>query len=276
MKKFITLFVLLSWACAKPDFENEKKTITQLIDDETKYAAAGDTVNWAKCWINDADAKFTFATMDGAQQLVGWDSVKTIIRGLEPFELKLKRDNYVYTIDDNVAFVSFDQEDNFSEGRSTKESRTLRKVDGQWKIVDANIIEVSSYERRNTPSFHLAKEKIKVDPRTSFRNQPGLGGMYVGYVEVPAGTDFTPFFAGLPNDNCPSPHWGYLFEGVVRVKYPDGKEEVVNAGEVFYFPAPHTGFVEKNAKFIDFSPEAEFSQLMDHIAMKMEKQAKNK
>ncbi len=32
------------------------------------------------------------------------------------------------------------------------------------------------------------------------------GGMAVGYVDMPAGTDFTPLFAGLPDDACPCPH----------------------------------------------------------------------
>lgn len=37
-------------ACAKfTDFEGEKTAITQLIDDETKFVAAADWPNWAKC-----------------------------------------------------------------------------------------------------------------------------------------------------------------------------------------------------------------------------------
>jgi hypothetical protein len=274
MKNKICFIVLLCWACAKPDMEGEKKVLTQLIDEETKYAAAIDTVKWATYWVNDSDAKFTIASVDGAQQFNGWSNIKTLLRGAEPFELKLKRDNYHFAIDDNVAFVSFDQYDNWGgvDGRKTKESRTLKKVNGQWKIVDTNVIIMTGYDKKNTSSFHMAKEKINMDPRTSFRNQPGLGGMYVGYVEVPAGTDFTPMFAGLPQNRCPSPHWGYLLEGAVRIKYLDGKEDIVKAGEVFYWPAPHTAVVEKNAKFIDFSPEAEFSLLMDHIAANMKKQ----
>ncbi len=272
MKNIILPFVLLCWACAKPDLESEKQKLTQLIDEETKYAAAADTVNWAKCWLTTSEAMFTIVSVEGVQQFSGWNNIKAAIKDAKPFELTLKRDQYNFTIDNNVAFVSFNQYDNWGgEDRETRESRTLRKVEGQWKIVDINVIAVSSYERKNTPSFHAIKEKINVDPRTSFRNQSGLGGMYVGYVEVPGGTDFTPMFTGLPQNNCPSPHWGYLFEGTIRIKYPDGKEDVVNAGEVFYWPAPHTGLVEKNAKFIDFSPEAEFSQLMDHIAANMKK-----
>ncbi|HEX5171405.1 MAG TPA: hypothetical protein VFW11_19645, partial [Cyclobacteriaceae bacterium] len=165
------------------------------------------------------------------------------------------------------------QQDNFGGAeRMTKESRTLKKVDGQWKIMNVSVVDVSSYDKRKTASFHVAKEALTIDPRTSFRNQHGLGGMAVGYVEVPPGADFTPLFAGLPHDMCPSPHWGYVLEGSVLIKYADGKEENVNAGEVFYMPAPHTGLTQKGVKFIDFSPEAEFTQVMDHIAMKMAEQ----
>lgn len=271
MKNTIAIFVLLCGACAKQDLESEKQKLTTLIDDETRYAAAADLNNMEKCWINTDEATITIADMNGAQQVRGWTNIKSMMQQVQPFELKLKRDNYHFAIDDNVAFVSFDQHDNWggSEERTTKETRMLKKIDGEWKIVDANVIGFSSYDTRKTASFHMPKEKLAVDPRTSFKNQSGLGGMYVGFVEVPAGADFTPMFKGLPQDMCPSPHWGYLLEGVLHIKYPDGKEDVVKAGEVFYWPAPHTGYAEKSTKFIDFSPEPEFEMVMDHIAEQM-------
>lgn len=274
MKNHILWVLLLCWACTKPvDQETEKEIITKLIDDETSFAAAADAENWAKCWINGSDAMFMLSSADGVELYQNADSLAAMIGSIEPFELKLTRDNYKYTISPDMAFVTFDQQDNFGGmDRKTKESRTLKKVDGEWKIMNVSVVDVSSYEKRKTGSFHVAKEKLTVDPRTSFRNQYGLGGMAVGYVEAPAGADFTPLFAGLPNDMCPSPHWGYLLEGSLSIKYADGKEETVNAGEVFYWPAPHTGMTAKGAKFIDFSPEAEFKQVMDHFAMKMAEQ----
>ena len=39
--------LLVCMACTKPvDQEAEKKSITKLIDDETKFAASGDSANW--------------------------------------------------------------------------------------------------------------------------------------------------------------------------------------------------------------------------------------
>ena len=274
MKKLITIGVLLCWACAKPiNHDEEKAIITKVIEDESKYAAAGDSVKWASCWVNNDEARFMYASADQSVEYKSWKTIGA--GGLQPFDLKIQRDNFNYIIGQDLAFVTFDQQDNWGGvDRKTKESRTLKKIDGRWKIMGISLVDVSSYERRNTGSFHIAKEKLAVDPRTSMRNQHGLGGMAVGYVELPAGVDFTPMFVGLPQDMCPSPHWGYVLEGVMQIKYHGGKEETIKAGEVFYWPAPHTGKVTKGVKFIDFSPSAEFTQVMDHIASKMAEQKK--
>jgi hypothetical protein len=274
MKNLITIGVLLCWACAKPiNHEEEKAIITKVIEDESKYAAAADSAKWASCWVNDDDARFMYASADQSVEYKSWKTIGA--GGLEPFDIKIQRDNFNYTIGQDLAFVTFDQQDNWGGiDRKTKESRTLKKIDGQWKIMSISLVDVSSYDRRKTGSFHMPKEKLAVDPRTSMRNQHGLGGMAVGYVELPGGVDFGPMFVGLPQDMCPSPHWGYVLEGAMQIKYPGGKEETIKAGEVFYWPAPHTGKVAKGVKFIDFSPSAEFAQVMDHIANKIAEQKK--
>ena len=53
------------------------------------------------------------------------------------------------------------------------------------------------------------------------------------------------------------------------VKYDDGTEERLTTGDVFYLPPGHTALVEKDLKFLDFSPEKELKEVMDHIAKKM-------
>jgi hypothetical protein len=275
MKTPILLFGLLCFACSQAvDPEAEKSLITKLIDDETHYAAAADSMSWKNCWSNTPEAMFTITSAEGTQQFTGWQTIRAFMKGAQPFDLKLKRDNYHYTIGNDIAFVSFDQYDNWggTDERKTKESRTLQKIGGEWKIVNVNVIGVSSFETAKTGSYHIAKENIPIDAGSSLRTHPGLGGMYVGFVEVPAGTDFTPMFAGLPHDMCSAPHWGYVFEGSMRLKYADGKEETVTKGEVFYAPAPHTAFVEKDVMFIDFSPEPQLRIVLDNISKKMASQ----
>jgi ribosomal protein L16 Arg81 hydroxylase len=53
------------------------------------------------------------------------------------------------------------------------------------------------------------------------------------------------------------------------VKYDNGKEEVLQAGDIFYLPPGHTGIVQENLKLIDFSPTKEFNEVMEHIGKKM-------
>ena len=120
--------------------------------------------------------------------------------------------------------------------------------------------------------MHKMTEELPVSmeaPGTKMANVE-WGGMVVNYVELPGGADFTPMFEGLPDDKCQCPHWGYVLEGAVFTRYADGTEEKTEAGEVFYWPPGHTGWVEEDSVFIDFSPAEEFSVVAEHIAKKME------
>lgn len=118
----------------------------------------------------------------------------------------------------------------------------------------------------------MKKEDIPVTmqgPGTTMRGLPGYGGMTVAFNEIPAGTDFSPLLQGLKNDSCQCPHWGYIVEGEMLVNYTDGTAETLTTGDIFYLPPGHTARVEKDLKFLDFSPEKELKEVMDHIARKM-------
>ena len=118
----------------------------------------------------------------------------------------------------------------------------------------------------------IKKEEIPVTmeaPGTTMRGLPGYGGMTVAFNELPAGTDFAPLLQGLKNNSCQCPHWGYIVDGEMRVKYDNGKEEKLSAGDVFYLPPGHTAIVEKDLKLLDFSPEKELKEVMDHINKKL-------
>jgi hypothetical protein len=98
----------------------------------------------------------------------------------------------------------------------------------------------------------------------SVRSMP-CAGMLVSVLTVPAGTDFSPALKGLPDDLCPSEHWGYVIEGSFHVRYADGTEETTKAGESFYWPAGHTAWTTEDVKFFEVSPEKPMRQLLDHI-----------
>ena len=118
----------------------------------------------------------------------------------------------------------------------------------------------------------IQKEEIPITmegPGTIMRGLPGYGGMTVAFNQLPAGTDFSPLLHGLKNNSCHCPHWGYMVEGALLIKYDDGTEETLTAGDVFYLPPGQTAIVMKDMKFLDFSPEKELNEVLSHIAKRV-------
>ncbi|HJS53167.1 MAG TPA: hypothetical protein VJ765_01450 [Chitinophagaceae bacterium] len=114
---------------------------------------------------------------------------------------------------------------------------------------------------------HLPIEKFPKDMTINHLN--GWGGMTVAINELPAGTDFSPLLEGLKNNSCQVPHWGYILKGSLKLKYDDGKEVVLKAGEVFYMAPGHKASVLEDLKLMDFSPEKEMKELIRHVEKKI-------
>ena len=95
------------------------------------------------------------------------------------------------------------------------------------------------------------------------------GGTTTAYMEYPAGLDFGPLLEGLEQDHCQCPHWGYVIEGRIRVSYQDGTQEVVEAGDLYYWPSGHTIVVEEAVRMVEFSPHEQMSQVLGHVVGKL-------
>jgi len=106
-------------------------------------------------------------------------------------------------------------------------------------------------------------------PDSVLRNITGYGGMTIAFNELPKGFDFTPLLHGLENNSCHCPHWGYIIQGAIRIVSDDGSEEVSKTGDIFYWPKGHTAIVEENLKFIEFSPEKELNEVLEHVGKRM-------
>ncbi|MFH1688324.1 MAG: cupin domain-containing protein [bacterium] len=95
------------------------------------------------------------------------------------------------------------------------------------------------------------------------------GDKALAYVELAAGADATPLLAGLPDDICQCPHWGYILKGAIHVRYRDGEEEICRAGDMFHWPAGHTVWVKEDTAFVEFSPKKELKEVYNHIGKKV-------
>ena len=90
------------------------------------------------------------------------------------------------------------------------------------------------------------------------------GGMTTAFVRVSKGVDLRPAFAGLPDDLCQCPHWGYLLEGRVKMHTRNG-EQVYEAGQAFYWAPGHAPEALEDSEYVDFSPTHEFQAVLDHL-----------
>ncbi len=93
--------------------------------------------------------------------------------------------------------------------------------------------------------------------------------MVAAYVELPAGTDLGPLLKGLPGDACTCPHWGFLIKGQILVGNVGEKDERLEAGQLFYLHPGHTAKVDKDAAFVEFSPEGQYNEVLEHVLEKV-------
>jgi len=91
----------------------------------------------------------------------------------------------------------------------------------------------------------------------------------VARIRFPKGADAAPLLEGLPQDLCQCPHWGTVLKGSIHVRYADGSEETVRAGEVYYWPPGHTVRVDEDYEAIEFSPSGPMGQVIDHLNSKL-------
>ncbi len=94
------------------------------------------------------------------------------------------------------------------------------------------------------------------------------GAMNVEMGICRADIDPAPFFAGLQEDRCQCPHWGYVIKGQMRLRYAD-REEIYRAGDAYYAPPGHTPFLEAGCEYVEFSPAAEYRATTVVVARNM-------
>ncbi len=82
------------------------------------------------------------------------------------------------------------------------------------------------------------------------------GDMHVNLVTCHKVLDMGPLLKGLPDDRCQCPHWGMIIKGRKVVKYRD-REEVINAGDLYYMAPGHSTITDAGTEWIEFSPMGE-------------------
>jgi hypothetical protein len=92
------------------------------------------------------------------------------------------------------------------------------------------------------------------------------GDLEVGFTTTGVG-DHTALYSGLPGGVCPCPHYGYVFKGTIRCRYPgqDIADEVARTGDVYYFAPGHVLIYEEETEALELNPAGPLNVLMDHV-----------
>jgi len=273
---------LLSWLLISGigNKSDNRQEIITVLKNETDYFAKKDFEKWSQQWSHSPDIVFTYTVNNQANVAKGWEQLSKLMKDVMAEYSSIKpnyeRDFHDITVDGNLAVAHFTQRDSLDGTPTTKdESRTLKREGGKWKITGSQIINLTSFEHPPLQEpFHMTMEQMKPlmeNNGTVIRMKDGWGGMSVLFnTIVPSGKPAdNRVFEGLKDNSCQVPHWGYIVDGSLTVRYSDGKEETLKAGEVFYLRPGHLPIGDDKLTIIDFSPEKDIKALFAHIGRKM-------
>jgi hypothetical protein len=93
-----------------------------------------------------------------------------------------------------------------------------------------------------------------------------LGDMIGAINTIEANLDFSPALATQPGGHCQVPHWGYVISGSLMIRFQDGTEEEVRAGDLFHMQPGHTAISGADgAVTADFSPTTPMLSFFDDV-----------
>lgn len=98
------------------------------------------------------------------------------------------------------------------------------------------------------------------------------GGFTIAFETYTQNVDMAPYLVGLPNNQCQSPHWGYVIKGRVSFKSAAG-EEAFEEGDAYYVPPGHVPRIFAGTEIVEFSPTEELNRTMEVAKRNMERGA---
>ncbi len=95
--------------------------------------------------------------------------------------------------------------------------------------------------------------------------QDDADGYQISFLSILEDADMAALMKGLPNDQCPCPHWGYVTKGSLTFTFGE-RSETFDAGEGFYVAPGHTPSATAGTDFVLFTP-AELAHEVDKQIM---------
>ena len=158
MRTYLLIVAVLFGVVSGSWAQSEQDAIKRVLRSETEGFFKRDKAEWSSAWAHTPYIHFAANLYGGDFTLVkGWPSLEKHFASQFKSskvtdKVTVQNANYTIRQNGNMAFVAYDQTLVDSHGKTTsKESRVLEKINGQWKII--NVIALT-----NLKNFSLAQQ----------------------------------------------------------------------------------------------------------------------
>jgi hypothetical protein len=97
-----------------------------------------------------------------------------------------------------------------------------------------------------------------------------IDGYTIGFESYARDEDPAPLFAGLPDDACQARLWGVVLDGTLVIRYTDGSEDVIEAGEAYCARPGHLPVFKAGTRLVEFSRTDELDKSMAVVKANLE------
>ena len=146
----------------------EQEAIKKVVADEAKFFYARNAEKWANSYRQTPQTYWAKIEKEEGFQKEGWDNIIFFVANYfkeNPKAVKatFKRESYNFRkVNPTYIWVTFDQSKTVKDKKeSSKETRILELIKGEWKIVNATGFYVLNDKSAKSGAIEISKEKNK-------------------------------------------------------------------------------------------------------------------
>jgi heme-degrading monooxygenase HmoA len=156
-----------------PSAQNDAD-LMNILKKETEAFANVDFETWKSYWYHTENAYFSYSDPYGVFNLKGWTAMEKAFdeayQGRKKYDANFRRENVKIERHGQLAFITFEQYDKLNDDNTEThkvESRVMKKTDDGWKILSAEVVNVSAYDRTGKELHHILLASFKPEAKAS-------------------------------------------------------------------------------------------------------------
>lgn len=151
------LFLLITSLSAQ-----KNEDLLNILKKETEAFANANFDAWQSCWSHTENAYFSYAEQGSLFSVKGWTNIETAFKeafkNRKKYDANFRRENIQVKRQGDWAFITFEQYDKLNDKAAEvhkQESRVMKKAKDGWKILSAEIDNLTSFDRTGKELHHI-------------------------------------------------------------------------------------------------------------------------